>query len=383
MNSLQTVMIVIRKELRDSIRDRRTMMAAIIFAIIGPVLIAGMITVTADRETSNQSYKVQVEGTEHAQDLMAFLKRNQVETDEADDAEVSLIIPDDYAERFENGQVIRLVVAADRSKSTTRRNARRLESTIGAYAAQLGQLRLMLRGVSGSVARPIEVDSRDLATPKARASLVLGVLVFYFLLAAFIGSMAVSIDLSAGERERNSLEVLMAQPVSPFVVFTGKTAVASLFGGAAIALTFIASKLAFIKVPLSKIGLTWTMSWSNAGEMIVYLLPLAAMVAALQITLAMWAKTYKEASTYLNMLSFVPMMLALVVLIKEIEPEPWMYAVPLLGHQQMLRTMIRGEPVDLALIGLLAVTTLAMAGLLIYAGGRMLTRERIIFGQTD
>ena len=106
-------------------------------------------------------------------------------------------------------------------------------------------------------------------------------------------------------------------------------------------------------------------------------------MAALQIALAMWAKTYKEASSYLNMLSFLPAVVAVVVLIQEIEPEAWMYAVPLLGHQQMLRTMIRGELIEPSLVGLLTVTTLGLTGLLIYAGGRMLTQERIIFGHTD
>ena len=381
---IATIKTVIKKEWRDSIRDRRSMTAAVMFSIFGPVLIAVMISVAAERETSSKPFKVHVQGAEYANDLSAFLQRNKVEfASEEDEKRVELRIPEDYAERFTAGSAVTLKLAADQSKNKSRREARRLQGLIQSYSAGLGQTRLALRGVASSVVQPIRVDLEDLATREGKASNILGVLVIYYLLAAFIGSLAVSIDVSAGERERNSLEVLMAQPVSSTAVFAGKTGVAAIYGAIGIALTIVISKLVFVKVPLAKIGMTWTMSWVDAGQVLLGLLPLAAMVAALQIGLAMLAKTYKEASTYLNMLSFVPAAVAMVVLIQEVDAEDWMYGVPLLGHQQMLRTMIRAESLDPMLVGMLSFVTLAFTLLLIYAGGKMLTRERIIFGQSD
>ena len=381
---IATIKTVIKKEWRDSIRDRRSMTAAVMFSIFGPVLIAVMISVTAERETSSEPFKVHVQGAEYATDLSAFLQRNQVEfaTDE-DKKRVELRIPEDYAERFAAGNAVTLKLASDQSKNNSRREARRLQSLIQSYSGSLGQTRLALRGVAASVVQPIKVDLEDLATREGKASNILGILVIYYLLAAFIGSLAVSIDVSAGERERNSLEVLMAQPVSSTAVFAGKTGVAAIYGSIGIGLTIFVSKLVFVKVPLAKIGMTFTMSWVDAAQLLLGLLPLAAMVAALQIGLAMLAKTYKEASTYLNMLSFVPAAVAMVVLIQEVDAENWMYGVPLLGHQQMLLTMIRAESLDPMLVGLLSAVTLALTALLIFAGGRMLTRERIIFGQSD
>ena len=105
---IATIKTVIKKEWRDSIRDRRSMTAAVMFSIFGPVLIAVMISITADRETSNEPFKVHVQGTEYASDLSAFLLRNQVEfAHEDDEKRVELRIPEDYAERFTAGKALK------------------------------------------------------------------------------------------------------------------------------------------------------------------------------------------------------------------------------------------------------------------------------------
>ncbi len=377
-----TITTVARKEWRDSIRDRRSLTAALMFAILGPLLVAGMITITADRETSDDPFEVVVDGAEYASDLSAYLQRNRVEF-VADGAGVALSIPEDYAERFTDGRSVTLIISADRSKSDQRREAQRLEGLIHRYGAELGQTRLLLRGVAPSVVRPLLVEVHDRATREGRASLVLGILIIYFLLAPFVGSMAVCIDVSAGERERNSLEVLVAQPVSSTGLFAGKWLIGTVFGVIGVAMTVVASKLAFIKVPLAKIGMSWTMTATTMAQIGLSLVSLAALVAALQIALAMWAKTYKEASTYLSMLSFVPAALAAYLVVQEVESAPWMYLVPLLGHQQVLRTIIRAEPLDPINVAVLTIATLALTVVLIWFGGRLLTKEKIVFGSSE
>lgn len=378
---LGRLVAVFGKELRESLRDRRSLTAAVTFAVAGPLLVAAVIGMSAEKRTSVEPFDVVVEGAEHAPDLVAYLTARDVRT--ADEADVSLTIPDDYSERFAAGRTILVPVIADRSRTAARRDAQRLETLIERYGAELGQLRLMLRGVAPSVVRPIVVDAKDSASAEARASTVLGLLAVYFLLAAFVGSMAVAIDASAGERERNSLEVLMAQPVRPLVVFAGKWLTTALFGAFGVALALVASRFAFSLVPLSKIGISWSLDWGAMAVMLLGLLPLAGFAAALQLGLAMWAKTYKEASAYLNMLSFVPAVVAFVVVVQEIEPATWMYAVPVLGHQQLLNTLLRAEPLGATDLALLVGCTAALTAALIAAGAWMLTRERIVFGRLD
>lgn len=378
-----TMMTVARKELKDSIRDRRSLTSVLAFAVMGPIFIALAIGVVAERETSREAVPVTLEGAEHAPDLVTYLLNGRFEAAEAGEAAVRLLIPADYSERFRAGKTVRLELFVDRSRNKDRRQAERLEQAINAYARELGLLRLMLRGVAPSVISPVQVDVKDLATPESRAGLVLGLLSLYFLLAAFVGSMGVSIDVSAGERERNSLEVLMAQPVRPAAVFAGKWLVASLFGMFGVFVIVLFSKIAFLKVPLADIGLTWTLDLRMMGLILASLISLALFAAALQIVLAMFAKSYKEASSYLNVLTFVPAVIAMMVVLMEVDTVIWMYATPILGHQQMLLTLIRNEPVSLLQVALLAGTTVGLALVLVWLGGRMLTRERIIFGQSS
>ena len=379
-----TLLAVIRKEFRDSLRDKRSLTSVLAFGIMGPVFIALAISVAADRETSQEAVAVFVEPRGVAEDLERHLANNNFElADAADDAAVRLVVPEDYDERFAAGESVRLELYVDRSRNKDRRQGDRLERAIEAYAAELGQLRLMMRGVAGSVVRPVTVDVKDLATPESRAGLVLGLLSLYFLLAAFVGSMGVAIDVSAGERERNSLEVLMAQPVSPTTVFAGKWLVSSVFGMFAVVLIIVFSKIAFLKVPLADIGLTWTLDLPMMALLTLSLVSLALFASALQIVLAMLAKSFKEASTYLNLLTFVPAVVAMMVVLMEVDTQTWMYAVPVLGHQQMLLTLIRNEPISILNIALLTVATVGMALALVSIGGRMLRRERIIFGQAS
>ncbi|MEM9303407.1 MAG: ABC transporter permease subunit [Pseudomonadota bacterium] len=381
---IQRLIAIFRKELRESLRDKRSLTAAATFAIAGPVLVAGMLSIVADKQTRTEPIEVAVTGATHAPDLIAFLTGQDVIVEAPDAAtDVRMVIPVDYGTRFAEGRLIRIEVIADRSRTGARRDASRVERLITTYSAELGQLRLLMRGVAPSVVRPVVVDGKDTASAEARSTTVLGLLGIYFLLAAFVGSMAVAIDSSAGERERNSLEVLMAQPVSPLAVFSGKWVNALLFGTLGIAMALLASRLAFSQVPLTQIGITWSLDATAMGLMLLGLLPLAGFAAALQLSLAMWAKTFKEASAYLNMLSFIPAIVAFVVVFQEIEPETWMYAVPVLGHQQMLTTMMRAEPLSLADIVLLTSGTGAITAAIIFAGARMLTRERIVFGQLD
>ncbi|MEM6794346.1 MAG: ABC transporter permease subunit [Acidobacteriota bacterium] len=382
----RTFQAVVKKEWRESIRDRRSMTAGALFAVSGPVLVALMIANTVQTERSDEPIRARTHGLEHAPDLAEFLEQEGVLSvasgGELQEPAVALRIPADYRERFAAGSSVRVQVEADRSKPAARLEAERLERLVRGYSASLGQLRLSLRGVAPSVAAPVRVESRDLATREARSSQTLSVLTIYFLMAAFVGSTAVAIDAAAGERERNSLEVLMAQPVSGLAVFAGKTAVAAAFGALGVALTLAVAQLAFQHVPLAEIGLTWTLDWLGAGQMLLMLLPLVILVAASQVALALVAKTFKEASASLNLFLFLPVVVALVVQMKELEA-PWMYAVPLLGHQQILTGSFRAELPDFLQLAAVSAISLALAALLIWVGGRMLGRERIVFGQTD
>lgn len=369
---------IFEKELTENLRDVRSMMVLIAFTSLGPLAFAGTQALMEDKIRGQDELKIILEGDAHAPELVERLRRRDIVA--SDDAEIRVIVPEDFAAVMARGETVRIPVIADRSKLGSRGPTQRIERAIDAYGQELGALRMLLRGVPLSVARPIVAEPKNSAPPEARGAFLMGFMAVYFLFSAFVGSMGVAADSAAGERERSSLEVLLAQPVSPQVVFAGKWLCATLFSILSVLFTIGVSRLVFTLVPLEGTGISWSLGLWGVVTVVGLLLPLAGFAAALQLCVSFWAKTYKAATMSLNMLNLIPMMVAFGIMLQELEPETWMFAVPVLGHQQMLVAMVRGEILPALQAWLLVGGTSVLTALLIGIGTFMLTREKIVFG---
>ena len=113
------------------------------------------------------------------------------------------------------GRTARLELWADLSGDEARRHALRLQGLVAAYGAQLSEQRMLGAGVLPDSTRALALDLRDIGGASGRAALILGALPLFWLLGLFIGGSHVALDATAGERERRSLESLLAQPVKP------------------------------------------------------------------------------------------------------------------------------------------------------------------------
>jgi sodium transport system permease protein len=111
------------------------------------------------------------------------------------------------------------------------------ESLLAAYNRLWGTQRLLLRGIATEVVRPLKVEDVDLATPQQSGSLILFLVAFYGLFASMMGGMAPALDATAGERERGSLEPLLATPLTPLQLALGKWAAIGLFDVVVVVLT--------------------------------------------------------------------------------------------------------------------------------------------------
>jgi sodium transport system permease protein len=187
-----------------------------------------------------------------------------------------------------------------------------------------------------------------------------GFLPYFFIIGVLIGGMALAIDTTAGERERQSLEPLLANPVPRWQILAGKLGATTAFAITTVALSILAFAVVGQFLPLQKIGMTLTLGARFVALTLFVMLPLAAMLAALQTLVAAFAKSYREAQTYLGLLNLVPIIPTLLLTILPIKTQTWMYAVPLLGQQVTILRLMRGDPVaDSALLLCFACTTVA------------------------
>ena len=377
MNTLQSIrslmMVVMRKELVDGFRDHRALWSALIFPLLGPVMISVMLSVVTSEEELEGALELPVIGAEHAPNLMDFLQSHGVEIQDpiaepekaVETGEVAMVlrVSEDFAKDFTDSQPATLDLVLDGSKRSTQVSRNRLEMLLQAYNGQVASLRLLSRGMNPTVVQALSIQTVDLATPQTKASNILEMIGMFLIMAAFGCNMYIAIDATAGERERGSIEPLLIQPVSRWALVLGKWFSTIVFGVIGGILTLICLVLAMHQLPLENLGLRLVLGFQESVLLMLVALPLIVFAGAAQLMLATFAKSFKEAQTYLSFTLMFPMLPGIIFSMKPMEPALWMSAVPALGQQIMTSMVLRGESIPMMYwvisIGTLTVCTVA------------------------
>lgn len=349
--------VVFRKEVLDGIRDRRALSSAMLFPLMGPILISIMLSVISSEEELNGGIELPISGEEYAPNLVQFLTEHGVILQEAPEnpkkavktGEKAMVlqISEDYGEAFQKSQPAKIELILDQSKRSTQVVAIHLNHIIDAYNQQSTTLRLLARGVDPSVIKPVELHQIDLSTPQTKASNILEMIGMFLIMSAFGCNMYLAIDASAGERERGSLEPLLIQPVSRWQLVFGKWLATVVFGLVGGLITLVCLVLSMHRLPLENLGLRLVLGLPESFQLFLVAMPLILFAGAAQLTLASFAKSFKEAQTYLSVTLMLPMLPGLFFSMKPMEPALWMAAVPALGQQVMTSIVLRGEKIPL------------------------------------
>ena len=203
-------------------------------------------------------------------------------------------------------------LAFDRSRDRARASIAEVEALLRAYNREWGRGRLLLRGVAAEVANPLNVESRDLATPQSSGALVLFLIAFYGLFAAVIGGMAAALDTTAGERERASLEPLLTTPVAPLELATGKWLAVVVLNATAVVLTLTGFYLMLRFAPLPAVGIPFLFGLAELGRFVVALVPLIALMPAILLYVGSRGRSFKEAQSNLSVLLFAVSLIPIV-----------------------------------------------------------------------
>ena len=384
--------IVLRKELTDYVRDRRSLSSALLMPVFGPALFAVMFSVIASWNREDAPLVIPVAGANNAPNLVAFLERHgsRVETAPVDyeqkirdgDLDLAISVPDDYGKDFVGGRPAALQLVIDGSRNKSRAPIRRVEQLLSQYSSQLGSLRLLARGVSPSLAAPLAVSEVDLATPEKTAAQLLNVVPIFLLLACFVGGMHLAIDCTAGERERGSLEPLLVNPVSRPAILAGKWAATVLVAMVALIVTLVAFEVALSRVPLQDLGVKVSLSAPVGARLFALAVPLAVCAGAFELSLALFARTFKEAQTYLSLLVVVPMVPATFLALSPLREGLALMCIPVLSQAMLFGDVLRGESVPLSYIAVSAAGTLLLGVAFFAFAVRLLGNERIVFGRS-
>jgi sodium transport system permease protein len=392
---MRALLTVCRKEIVETLRERRTLLSLLLGPLFGPILFAVLINMTVSRNLTSldELLEVPVLGAERAPNLIAQLRARSIEPlDEHDvvdvedaarrvatgEFDVVVVVDDAFDEDFGTDRAARVALVFDRSKNRAASRVGRLRGAIDAYGQQIGLLRLVANGADPSLLRPLVVDELDVSTPASRSALMLGVLTYFLLFATLTGGLHLAIDTTAGERERKSLEPLLTLPVSRASVLIGKMTATVCYMLASLALTLIAFTIALRQLPLEQIGMSSNFGVATAALAFALLCPFAPLGAALMTTVASFTKTYREAQTYLTFVLLVPTLPLAFATMLNIEPEPRLMWIPSLSQHLLITTLIKDQPLNPSFVAISVVSTLVLGVLLGWLAVRLYRREAIL-----
>ena len=387
---MHAILTVFLKEVRENLRDRRTLINALLTGpLLAPVLFVVLINTQLHIELgkAEKPLPVPVVGAANAPNLVAALEQMGMVVKPApadpeaavrdQKADVVLRIPPGYGAHWSKGDPAQVELIYDSSHRDTQQSINRLRDMVDHYAKIAGAQRLLVRGLSPALAMPLVAADRDQATPQARGALIFSMLPYFFVLTAFLGGMYLAIDTTAGERERQSLEPLFATPVPRRDILLGKLAATTAFALVSLALSITAFAIAGRFVDTSRLDMVLDLGTHFAVFVMLLMLPLVVLLAALQTLVAAFAKSYREAQTYLSLLMFVPLVPSVLLMVVPVKARLWMYAVPLLGQQVGIMQLERGETLGAMAVAVCLAGTAVAALLAILVTMRVYASERL------
>jgi sodium transport system permease protein len=390
-SALTRITTIVRKEIIDTSRDRRTVLVTLLPALAGPLFLVLMLNLVASQSDRSRELKLPVQGREHAPALIAFLLRQQVALQlapedfeaqvRAGDLDVVLDIDARFDDDVAKGKPGTVRLIYDRSRDRARASIDQAESLLRAYNREWGRARLLLRGVSPDVPNPLLVEVHDLSTPQSAGSLVLFLVAYYGLFAALMGGLAAALDATAGERERASLEPLLMTPARPFELATGKWAAVVALNAVVVALTLAGFYLTLRFAPLPAVGIPFLFGATELARFLVVLAPLIALMPAVLLWVGARGRTFKEAQANVSMILMLVAIIPFVPMFLQKKDPEWLTWIPVSGQYSLLSRALRGEglPIaDLLASGAVPVLLTLVALLLV---SRLLSRESSLAGK--
>ncbi|MEP7261413.1 MAG: ABC transporter permease [Usitatibacter sp.] len=385
-------LVVLLKELRDALRDRRTALMVLVASILtGPVTLILVAQFVSSLEEKASTLKVRMVGQEFAPALVNFLKRSDVEIEAAPpdyEARVKegrldavIVVPRAFEERYLAGDDAKVEIVYDDSRTDSGPAIRQAERLLRAFNRETGMLRMMARGVSPDLTEPVKVQHVNTATPRQKGAVLLFLISMFAILSPLLGGMTIAIDSTAGERERGSLEPLLANPVPIRQVVLGKWLAAWAFASCVAILTLGGFVMAASLYAQKRLASLMAFGAPEFFQFVAIVVPFAAMTSAIQMLICTYGRSYREAQTYVSYLATVVSFVPLVVMFSGLKDAFWQLAVPVLGQQMVLSRVVRGDPFTFTDWAVPSAVALAVAAAGVALVTRLLHEERIVFGR--
>lgn len=383
---LRRVGIVFRKELLDAWRDARTLVSTLLTAVaIGPLVLLAFALLTNSVGKYVDERQVMLAAPEASPTLARFLRQQGFEVSQApsgyerqlDEGTLTtpvLVLQPGFEALLEARRPARVDIRVNGSSIRARLLENRVGEALRKFQQAQQELRLDGRGIDRRLVDVLDVHQQDVAVSRGLFQHLASVIPFFVVMAVLNSAMHMAIDMTAGENERQSLDALLASPISGAQLLLGKWAAATLWGVAIVGLScasFLPMQFVFVTP-----GGDATMRYGIAQVAAFGLLlaPLVGAVVALTMAIGVHGASVKQAhantTIVLLMLSLLP--LAQVFGSKD---QSWYLWVPALAQTALMSQLLKGQPVSLLECAVPAVLALLIAALCLTLATRGLGRD--------
>lgn len=400
--NLRNIGVVYRKELIDSLRDRRTVVSMFVIPILlFPALSVGLgvLGATMMNKAKEEIPRVMIVGGQSSPRIVeALTKSEKIQVvPESPDFETqitdrkiraAIVIPPDFdaaANRGEAGKVLVDYYQGDIKSELTLKTI--VREILEDYRVDLAKSLLTARGVPKGMLQPFDVSENNVAPPeKVGGSGFGGMIPYFVIILAFTGAMYPAMDLTAGEKERGTMETILTSPVSRTDLVLGKflTVVTASLATAIFALTSMGISFFFAKNTidrlLSKSDPSFHFALDPRGVLAVFvmILPLSVLFSAAMLAVSLFAKSFREAQTYISPMTFVVIMPAIIALLPGVELNTRTALVPILSTTLVGKELMAGNH-PWGLIALIFASSCVYATIAIGAAVSMFNRESVLF----
>jgi sodium transport system permease protein len=401
--SLRNVGVVYRKELREALRDRRTLISSFLVPLLlFPLLTAGFgaVSVYMIRQAELESPEVMVLGGSDSPRVVEQLaqekgikvvpaaadwKQQIINKELRAAVEIPAGLDSDLANQKQD--TIKIYIYKNEMKSELA--AERVEKTLKKYDEKILSERLASRNLPAGILKPFEIQQENVAPEeKVWAEMLGGMIGYMVVLLCLTGGMYPAMDLTAGEKERGTMETILSSPIARRDLVVGKfllVLTASLVT-AVLSVTSMGTSFAalhhFNLFTVSDNGgssaIMLKLSPTTILSIFIMALPLAVLFSACLMTIAIFAKSYKEAQTYISPLMIVVIVPAVSALLPGAELNAKTSLIPILNASLLCKELVAGT-YHWNFIAIIFLSTCVYAGVALFLAVKMFQREDVLF----
>jgi len=358
MSQGRDIWTVFLKELKDALRDRRTLMAVFLSSVaVGPLMLVLLSSVVGKYEKRAETREIVVIGIDHAPTLRNYLERQTFTIKPAPaDWEARLkdsklgdpvvVVPGNFEQALAHGEPPRIELVYSSANGRAQGGVGAIQRVLQGFDQEQSQLRLIARGVAPGMLDISRIDEHDIADNASRAAQMTGIVPIFVLMAILYGSLNAALDTTAGERERGSLEPLLATPASRGALVIGKWGAAFALGLLIAVLSCLSFLPAQSLLRSESLAALFRFGWVEAAWFIGLLAPLAAALSALMMAIAIRCKTFKEAQANTVVLTLAVTMTPMVSMFNQEGESAWNLWVPALAQSTLMNRVLKNAPIS-------------------------------------